>query len=503
MPDSDGHQARRQPFDRGDRPREACGVFGIWAPALDVARETFYGVHVLQHRGQESAGICVTDGRALKLRTGMGLVSQVFDEDALAPLDGVAGIGHTRYSTTGASRFRNAQPLLLDDPLDGGQIAVAHNGNVVNSAQVRLELAGEGHEFSTSTDTEILAKYLLAQPGGWSARFAALMRRIRAAYSLVLLGPDRLMAARDPHGVRPLCVGRIDGGAGERPGYVVASETCALDQLGAELIRDVQPGELVTITENGIDFRQVVEPSGSGGCIFEHIYFARPDSFLDGQLAWQTRYRMGEQLAREQPADADIVIGVPDSATPHAQGYAAAAGIPYADGLVKNRYVGRTFIAPDQRLRDLGAHLKWNPLKPVLDGKRVAVIDDSIVRGTTTPRIVRLLRAAGAREVHMRIAAPPIRHPCHLGVDMARQGELIAAPFAARDAGERVGRMIGADSLGYLSLDGLREAADLGKPTCVGCFTGEYPVPVQPELADLDERPACAAVEELEPAAAL
>ena len=504
MPDSDGHQAQRTPFDRDDRPREACGVFGIWAPALDVARETFYGIHVLQHRGQESAGICVTDGRSLKLKTGMGLVSQVFDEDALAPLDGIAAIGHTRYSTTGASRFRNAQPLILEDPLDDAEFAVAHNGNVVNSAQVRLELADEGHEFSTSTDTEVLAKYLLAQPGDWPARFAALMRRIRAAYSLVLLGRDRLMAARDPHGVRPLCIGRIDGAAdGGGPGFVVASETCALDQLGAELIRDVQPGELVTITADGIEFQQAVEPDGAGGCIFEHIYFARPDSFLDGQLAWQTRFRMGEILAREAPADADIVIGVPDSATPHAQGYAEAAGIPYVDGLVKNRYVGRTFISPDQRLRDLGARLKWNPLKPVLDGKRVAVIDDSIVRGTTTPRIVQLLRSAGAREIHMRIAAPPIRHPCHLGVDMARKSELIAAPHPPERAADAVGRAVGADSLGYLSLGGLREAVGLGESTCDGCFTGQYPVPIQPELADLDERPACAAVEELEPAVAL
>ena len=501
MQAADGHPVHPAALAADDRPREACGVFGIWAPALDVARETFYGVHVLQHRGQESAGICASDGQRLKLKTGMGLVSQVFDEEALAPLGGIAAIGHTRYSTTGASRFRNAQPILLEDPADGSEIAVAHNGNVVNPAQVRLELADQGHEFATSTDTEVLAKFLLSQTGSWAARFGAMMRRIPAAYSLVLLRPDRLMAARDPHGVRPLCVGRIDGGAGDGPGYVVASETCALDQLGARLIRDVQPGELVSITAEGIEFEQAVEPSGSGGCIFEHIYFARPDSFLDGHLAWQTRFRMGEVLAREVPADADIVIGVPDSATPHAHGYAEGSGIPYVDGLVKNRYVGRTFISPDQRLRDLGARLKWNPLRPVLEGKRVAVIDDSIVRGTTTPRIVQLLRSAGAREVHMRIAAPPIRHPCHLGVDMARQGELIAAAHAPEDVNAAVGGTIGADSLGYLSLAGLREAVDLGKPTCVGCFTGEYPVPIQTEMLELaedGERAACASPEAAE-----
>ena len=368
-------------------------MFGVWAPQLDVARLTFYGVHALQHRGQESAGICATDGRSLQLKTGMGLVSQVFDEQALAPLRGIAAIGHTRYSTTGASRFRNAQPIELADPQDGGPIAVAHNGNVVNSAQVRRELLDAGHEFDTSTDTEVLARFLLAQEGGWPQRFGALMRRIRAAYSLVLLRPDRLMAARDPHGVRPLCIGKIDGQPGA---YVAASETCALDHIGATLIREVQPGELVTVDADGIRWEQAAEPRRAGGCVFEQIYFARPDSYLDGQLAWQSRWRMGGELAREEPADADIVIGVPDSALPHAQGYAHASGIPYVEGLVKNRYVGRTFISPDQRLRDLGAHLKYNPLRPVLDGKRVAVVDDSIVRGTTTPRIVQLLRHTGA-----------------------------------------------------------------------------------------------------------
>ena len=462
-----------------DRPREACGVFGIWAPEVDVAVETFYGIHTLQHRGQESAGICTTDGRRLHVKTGMGLVAQVFDEDSAAELEGIAAIGHTRYSTTGASRFRNAQPILLDDPLTGNQVAIAHNGNVVNAANVRVELTESGATFETSTDTEVLAKYMLLQGGDevdadeiWQARFTAVMRHIEVAYSLVLLTPDRLMAARDPYGVRPLCIGTVGGR------YVVASETCALDQLGAKLLRDVRPGELVTIDERGMHSYQAVEPAQPAGCVFEHIYFARPDSILDGQAAWQSRSQLGVELAREHPVDADVVIGVPDSATAHAIGYSSESGIPYSEGLVKNRYVGRTFISPDQRLRDLGVHLKYNPMPSVLGGRRVIVVDDTIVRGTTTPRIVKLLREAGAAEIHMRIAAPPIQHPCHFGVDMATRGELIAARNTVEDIREH----IGADSLGFLSLGGLQRALSLGKPTCLACFNGDYPVPVQTDF---------------------
>ena len=462
-----------------DRPREACGVFGIWAPELDVAVETFYGIHTLQHRGQESAGICTTDGRKLSVKTGMGLVAQVFDEESAAELEGIAAIGHTRYSTTGASRFRNAQPILLEDPATSETVAVAHNGNVVNAAQVRAELTESGEVFETSTDTEVLAKYLLRQGEGeddenelWESRFTALMHHIEVAYSLVLLTPGRLMAARDPYGVRPLCIGQVGGR------YVVASESCALDQLGAEFLRDVRPGELITIDESGMRSYQAVVPAQPAGCVFEHIYFARPDSILDGQAAWHSRSQLGVELAREHPADADVVIGVPDSATAHAIGYSSESGIPYSEGLVKNRYVGRTFISPDQRLRDLGAHLKYNPMPSVLAGRRVVVVDDTIVRGTTTPRIVKLLREAGAAEIHMRIAAPPIRHPCHFGVDMATRQELIAA----RQSVEEIRQHLGADSLGYLSLDGLQRALGLGKPTCLACFTGDYPVSVQTDF---------------------
>ena len=467
------------PREIDDRPREACGVFGIWAPEVDVAVETFYGIHTLQHRGQESAGICTTDGRKLNVKTGMGLVAQVFDEESAAELEGIAAIGHTRYSTTGASRFRNAQPILIDDPQTGDQVAIAHNGNVVNAAQVRVELTESGATFETSTDTEVLAKYMLLfgedEPDAdamWEERFSALMRHIEVAYSLVLLTPDRLMAARDPFGVRPLCIGQVGGR------YVVASETCALDQLGATLLREVRPGELITVDERGMRSFQAIIPAQPAGCVFEHIYFARPDSILDGQAAWQSRSQLGVELAREHPADGDIVIGVPDSATAHAIGYSFESGIPYSEGLVKNRYVGRTFISPDQRLRDLGAHLKYNPMPSVLAGRRVIVVDDTIVRGTTTPRIVKLVREAGAAEVHMRIAAPPIQHPCHFGVDMATRQELIAA----RQSVEEIRQHLGADSLGYLSLEGLQRALDLGKTTCLACFNGDYPVSVQTDF---------------------
>ena len=456
-----------------DAPHEACGVFGIWSSAVDVARATFYGLYALQHRGQESAGICTTDREQLRVTTGMGLVAQVFTEEQVEQLDGVAAIGHNRYSTTGASRFRNAQPIKLTDPYSGEEVAFAHNGNVVNAVQVKAEQLEAGHRFETQTDTEVLAKYMLDQPGDWLARTTALMRHVPVAYSLALLTNDRLMAIRDPYGVRPLCIGEIDSG------YVIASETCALSNIGATYLREVRPGELVTIDDDGLHSCQALEPEQPAGCVFEHIYFARPDSQLDGRAAAESRDWLGTELAREQPADADVVIGVPDSATTHALAYARESGIPYAEGLVKNRYVGRTFISPDQRLRDLGAHLKYNTVDQFLAGKRVVVVDDTIVRGTTTPRIVQLLREAGATEVHMRIAAPPIQMPCHYGVDMASRAELIAATHSV----EEVRQHIGADSIGYLSIEGLNRALKLGKPTCLACFNGDYPIAVQ---ADLD-----------------
>ncbi len=452
----------------GDRIREACGVFGIYAPGEDVARLTFYGLYALQHRGQESAGICSTDGIRLKIKTGMGLVSQVFDESILSPLHGSAAIGHTRYSTTGSSLSRNAQPLLMQGP--DGDLSIGHNGNIVNAVQIRESMEAAGHRFETSTDSEIIGKYLLSHNGTWSDRFSAVMTAFSGAYSLVLLTPSSLMAVRDPLGVRPLCVGRLNDG------YVVASESCALDHIGAEFLRSVRPGELITIDDSGLHSDQITDVPVQAGCVFEHIYFARPDSTLNGRLVYTNRMAMGAELAREYPVDADLVIGVPDSATAAAVGYAEAAGLPYAEGLIKNRYVGRTFIQPNQRLRELGVSLKFNPLPEVIDGKRLVVVDDSIVRGTTSPRVVQMLRSAGATEIHMRICAPPITHACFFGVDMASRGELIAATRTEDEVGEH----IGADSLRYLSTNGLLRAINLPSDGhCLACFTGDYPVPVQ------------------------
>ena len=467
--------------DAADGGKEACGVFGVYAPGEDVARITFYGLYALQHRGQESAGIATADGGALHGRTGMGLVAQVFDESDLGFLPGHIAIGHTRYSTTGSSRICNAQPLHVNGA--SGKIALGHNGNLINAEFLRAELEAEGVTFSSGTDSEVIARLLIASPEpDWESRLRAVMRRLEGAYCLVILTPTSLIAARDPLGNHPLCLGRIGDG------WVVASETCALDHLGAPFVREVQPGEVVTIDRTGVRSFQAVESRREALCIFEYIYFARPDSIIRGERVYPIRMAMGRELAREYPVDADVVIGVPDSATAAAIGYARASGIPYAEGLMKNRYVGRTFIQPDQRIREAGVHLKFNPMREILEGQRVVVVDDSIVRGTTTPRVVRLLRQAGAREVHMRVCAPPIRHPCYFGVDMASRSELIAAQKSVAE----IERHIEADSLGYLSLEGLLRAVDMpGEGFCLACFTGSYPIPVQPSLDKLGlERPA-------------
>lgn len=454
--------------------RESCGVFGVFAPGEDVARITFYGLYSLQHRGQESAGIASADGRRLYLRTGMGLVAQVFEEADLAGLPGHIAIGHTRYSTTGSSRLANAQPIRVRGP--AGEIALAHNGNVVNAEVLREDLEAQGQVFVTSTDSEVVARLIVQAPGEtWEDRIAHTMRRLEGAYSLAILTEDALYAVRDELGVRPLCLGRL----GE--GWIVASETCALDHLGATFVREVDPGEVVRIDGRGVESRHVLERNDHL-CIFEHIYFARPDSVLRGKRLYPVRMAMGAELAREHPVEADIVIGVPDSAIAAAIGYARESGIPFVEALMKNRYVGRTFIQPDQRIRDAGAALKYNPLRELLEGQRVVVVDDSIVRGTTTPRVVQMLRDAGAREVHLRICAPPIQHPCFFGVDMATHWELIAAQKSVPEIREHVG----ADSLGYLSLEGLIRA--VGQPRdsfCTACLTGEYPVPVQLQMDKL------------------
>ncbi len=463
--------------------RERCGVLGVFAPGGDVARLAFFGLHSLQHRGQESAGIATAEAGApdagVRRFARMGLVTQIFDEGSLRALGGTHAIGHTRYSTTGASAEANMQPLVVGGP--HGDLALAHNGNVVNADLLRANLEERGVAFSGGTDSEVLARLIAHAPGEtWEDRFAYAMRRADGAYSLTLLTGDALFGLRDPLGIRPLCLGRLEGG------WVLASETCALDTLGAEFVRELGPGEVVRIDAGGPRSRRLGgDGEASALCLLEHIYFARPDSRLQGELLYPVRMRMGARLAREHPADADVVIGIPDSALAAAVGYAAESGIPYVEGLVKNRYVGRTFIQPDQRLRDRGVELKFNPLPELLADRRVVVVDDTIVRGTTTPRVVAMLRKAGAREVHMRITSPPISHPCFYGVDMATRGELIAAHMGV----EAIREHIGADSLGYLSLEDTvaatgQERGDL----CAACFSGEYPsaVPLQFDKFALD-----------------
>lgn len=453
---------------------ECCGVFGIYSPDEDVARLTFFALFALQHRGQESSGIATADGKKIRLFAGMGRVSNVFNEDALSELTGHIAIGHNRYSTAGSSREANAQPIMVGN--SNNTIAIAHNGNIINAEHLYSELAAQGYVFRGSTDTEVIADLILSSPGKtWVDRIKYAMRRLQGAYSLVLMTPKELFAVRDPFGVRPLCIGTIDGG------WVVASESCALDHIGAEFVREVEPGEIVEIGASGLQ-SYPGETHRKGACIFEYIYFARPDSVINGRLLYPARKAMGARLAREHPVEADLVMGVPDSATAAGIGYAQESGIPLAEGLIKNRYVGRTFIEPDQRMRDLGVKMKFNPLPQMLDGKRLVVVDDSIVRGTTTPSVVKILRKAGAKEIHMRICAPPIRYPCFFGVDMATRRELIAAQKSIPEICE----FIGADSLGYLSLEGLVGAVDLPRDNfCLACFTGDYPVPVQLEMDKL------------------
>ncbi|HEX6122842.1 MAG TPA: amidophosphoribosyltransferase [Ktedonobacterales bacterium] len=476
--------------DEPDRPREACGVFGIYAPGEDVARITYFGLYALQHRGQESAGIATADGAALALHRQMGLVAQAFTEDDLASLHGHIAIGHTRYSTTGASRIENAQPIMLESAL--GPFALAHNGNLTNALTLRQRLLAQGARLASTSDTELIAHLLARAPGAdYVEKLRAVMPELEGAYSLVLLTPEAVLGIRDPHGVRPLSLGRL----GEH--WLLASETCAIETVGGEPVRDVAPGEIVAITGSGAaGLRAEVGQASraSAACLFEYIYFARPDSCIADRSLYLARQRMGAQLAAEFPVEADLVIGVPDSATPAAAGYAAARGLPYAEGLIKNRYIGRTFIQPDQRLRQLGVKLKFNALSAVLAGKRVVMVDDSIVRGTTIRPLVTLLRDAGAREVHLGVSSPPFRHPCYLGLDVASEHELIAARLP--DV-ESIAREVGVDRLHYLSLEGLIAAIDLPRATfCTGCFTGRYPVPVTAEAADkhaLEERMAARA----------
>ncbi|HZE05707.1 MAG TPA: amidophosphoribosyltransferase [Solirubrobacteraceae bacterium] len=461
-------------LDHRDGPRDECGVFGIYAPGHDVARLAYFALFALQHRGQESAGIATTPrgGNIIAVRD-QGLVSQVFDENTLRGLVGDLAIGHVRYSTTGSSQWENAQPIVRNDRRT---LALAHNGNLINAVELHAELRGRDVPFRSTSDSEIIAALLATHPAERiEDAVADVLPRLSGAFSTVILTDDRVVAFRDPHGLRPLAIGRIDPPAGspEPPVWCVASESCALDLIGARLIRDVLPGEVVTLDADGLHSRRVLSDERRAFCIFEYIYFARPDSRMGGTVLQVARARMGERLWWEAPVDADVVIPVPDSGNAAARGVARASGLPQDDGFIKNRYVARTFIQPGQELRRQGVRMKFNPVPEVVAGKRLIVVDDSIVRGTTDRQIVQMLRDAGAAEVHLRISAPPIKHPCHYGIDMSTREEMIAHGRSV----EEICAELGADSLHYLSLAGVYAAVGGTRAEhCDACFSGEYPL---------------------------
>lgn len=450
-----------------DKMREECGVFGMYAPGSDVAQLTYYGLYALQHRGQESAGIAVSDGKVIRGEKGMGLVSEVFqDTTKFDRLKGYISVGHVRYSTTGSSLLVNAQPLLVR--YRNGFLAIVHNGNLVNGRDLRVSLEKEGSIFQATTDSEVIA-HLVARSGEEDIVEALKksLPKLRGAYSFVLMTPDKLVGLRDPHGIRPLSLGETPDG------YVLASETCAFDTVGAEFVRDIEPGEMVVIDKKGPRFIRFAEPEKKSLCVFEFIYFARPDSNLHGKNVHMVRKRLGRRLAQEHPVDADIVTGVPDSSLSAASGVAEQLGLPYEMGFIKNRYIGRTFIQPSQEIRSLGVQLKLNPVRQIVEGKRVVMVDDSIVRGTTSMRIIEMLRNAGAKEVHVLISSPPVISSCFYGIDTSTSGELIAAQMNV----EEIAREIGADSLGYLSEEGMLSCMDLpAGDFCTACFSGCYPI---------------------------
>jgi len=452
---------------------EECGIFGVASSQEDVARMTFFGLFTLQHRGQEAAGIAVSDGFGMNLHKGMGLVNQVFDEFTINRLKGKFAIGHNRYSTTGSSILVNAQPFQIQTRF--GPLALAHNGNLINAVDLREELFEKGVGLTSSSDSEVMTMMLAGAPGDtWLERISHCMTRWEGAFALVILTSDGVYAARDPWGLRPLTLGQLP-----QRGHAVASETGALETVGCDAIREINPGEVVYLHEAALIVKQAVPPaSPSALCTFEHIYFSRPDSIWDGRVVHDVRVRLGEQLAREAVVEADVVVPVPDSSIPAAIGYARESGIPFETGLIKNRYIGRTFIQPSQDMRRQGVNLKLNPLPSVLDGKRVIVLDDSIVRGTTSQHIVAMLRNAGARQVHMRVTCPPIAHPCFMGVDMPTHEELIGHNLCVDD----IRAQLGADSLHFLSLDGMMKAIESNSGYCNACFTGRYPFPINGQI---------------------
>jgi amidophosphoribosyltransferase len=464
-------------LDEDKGPQDACGVFGVWAPGEEVAKLSFYGLYALQHRGTESAGIATSDGERILIFKDMGLVSQVFTEGDLATLKGNLAIGHCRYSTTGSSTWVNAQPTLR--PTKYGTLALAHNGNLTNTGELaELVQKLEGSVTSKSgatTDTEIMTALIALQDEkNVEASALAVLPQLEGAFSLVFMDEHTLYAARDRHGVRPLVLGKLE------TGWVVASESAALDIVGAAFVREIEPGEFIAINIDGVRSQRWAEAQPKG-CLFEYVYLARPDTTIAGSGIHKTRVAIGAQLAREAPAEADLVIPVPESGTPAAIGYAKESGIPFGLGLVKNSYVGRTFIQPSQTIRQLGIRLKLNPLREIIEGKRIVVVDDSIVRGNTQRAIVRMLREAGAREIHVRISSPPVKWPCYYGIDFATKAELIANGLEV----EEIRRSIGADSLGYVSIDGLISATQVpSERLCSACFTGEYPMRIPEDMSE-------------------
>ncbi|MCL5966733.1 MAG: amidophosphoribosyltransferase [Deltaproteobacteria bacterium] len=466
--------------DMFDKWHEECGIFGVFGHP-EAANLTYLGLYALQHRGQESAGIASSDGQVITFHKEMGLVADIFDDRTLSCLPGSAAIGHVRYSTTGSSELKNAQPVVVD--LDPGSIAVAHNGNLVNAHVLRKELEEKGSIFQSTMDTEVIV-HLIARSrrDRVEERIVEALAQVRGAYSLLILLCDRLIAVRDPHGIRPLVLGKIKGG-----GYVACSETCALDLIEGELIREVEPGEMVVVDARGVRSTKPFFAVPSRFCAFEFVYFSRPDSTIGGASVYQVRKALGRRLARECPADADIVIPVPDSGVPAALGYSEESGIPFEMGLIRNHYVGRTFIEPQQSIRHFGVKIKLNPVRDVVGGKRVVVVDDSIVRGTTGRKIIKMVRDAGAREVHVRISSPPTRFPCFYGIDTPLRRDLIAATHTL----EEINTYLTSDSVGYLSREGLHACMPRGVEVgfCDACWSGEYPIPLEAPEAGEEQLP--------------